>query len=51
MERIRAAWEAAGFVDVRADPLPELLELDRAHGVAPGRSPQLLHRFSARRAD
>ena len=50
VERICAAWEEAGFVDVRADPLPELLELDRAHGVAPGHSPQLLHRFSARRA-
>lgn len=51
VERICAAWEEAGFVDVRADPLPELLELDRAHGVAPGHSPQLLHRFSARRGD
>ena len=51
VERICAAWEEAGFVDVRADPLPELLELDRAHGVAPGHSPQLLHRFTARRAD
>lgn len=50
VERICAVWEEAGFVDVRADPLPELLELDRAHGVAPGHSPQLLHRFSARRA-
>ena len=50
VERICTAWEEAGFVDVRADPLPELLELDRAHGVAPGHSPQLLHRFSARRA-
>lgn len=45
--RICAAWEEAGFVDVRADPLPELLVLDRAHGVAPGHSPQLLHRFTA----
>ena len=51
VDSICAAWEEAGFVDVRADPLPELLELDRAHGVAPGHSPQLLHRFSARRAD
>ena len=50
VERICTVWEEAGFVDVRADPLPELLELDRAHGVAPGHSPQLLHRFSARRA-
>ncbi|HJF51173.1 MAG TPA: class I SAM-dependent methyltransferase [Brachybacterium paraconglomeratum] len=51
VERICAAWEEAGFVEVRADPLPELLELDRVHGVAPGHSPQLLHRFSARRGD
>lgn len=50
VEVICAAWEEAGFVDVRADPLPELLALDRVHGVAPGHSPQLLHRFSARRA-
>lgn len=50
VERICTVWEKAGFVDVRADPLPELLELDRTHGVAPGHSPQLLHRFSARRA-
>ena len=51
VERICDAWEEAGFVEVRADPLPELLELDRVHGVAPGHSPQLLHRFSARRGD
>jgi len=51
VEQICATWEEAGFVDVRADPLPELLELDRVHGVAPGHSPQLLHRFSARRGD
>ena len=50
VEGISAAWEEAGFVAVRADPLPELLALDRAHGVAPGHSPQLLHRFTARRA-
>lgn len=50
-EQIIAEWEAAGFVDVRADPLTEVLELDRAHGVAPGHSPQLQRRFSARRPD
>ncbi|MGO2995306.1 class I SAM-dependent methyltransferase [Brachybacterium alimentarium] len=48
-EQIVAEWEAAGFEDVRADPLTEVLELDRVHGVAPGHSPQLQHRFSARR--
>ena len=34
-EQIVAEWEAAGFEDVRADPLTEVLELDRVHGVAP----------------
>ena len=47
---IRAAWEEAGFVDVQVTALDEVLELDRAHGTAPGHSPQLQHRFSARRA-
>lgn len=48
-ERIRADWESAGFVDVRVDPLPDVLALDRAHGVAPGHEPELQYRFSARR--
>lgn len=48
--QIRAEWEAAGFTDVRVDPLPEVLALDRAHGVAPGHEPELQYRFSARRA-
>ncbi|MGP4977243.1 methyltransferase domain-containing protein [Brachybacterium tyrofermentans] len=50
-EQIVAEWEAAGFLDARADPLTDVLELDRAHGVAPGHSPQLQHRFSARKPD
>lgn len=49
VQRIVAEWESAGFVDVLADPLPDVLELDRAHGVAPGHSPQLQHRISGRR--
>lgn len=49
LEQIVATWEAAGFEQVRADALPEVLELDRAHGVAPGHSPQLQFRLSARR--
>ena len=49
LEQIAATWEAAGFEDVRAEPLPEVFELDRAHGVAPGHSPQLQYRLSARR--
>src|SRR5699024_4615254 len=47
---IRAAWADAGFVDVQVTALHEVLELDRAHGTAPGHSPQLQHRVSARRA-
>ena len=49
-DRIRELWEAAGFVDVQVTALTEILELDRAHGTAPGHTPQLQHRFSARRA-
>ncbi|WP_232820148.1 class I SAM-dependent methyltransferase [Brachybacterium sp. YJGR34] len=49
VEEIARQWTAAGFVDVRADPLPEVLALDRAHGVAPGHAPQLQYRLSARR--
>lgn len=51
LERIRADWEAAGFTDVQVRALPELLELDRAHGMAPGHSPALQHLITARRAD
>ncbi|MGY5765839.1 class I SAM-dependent methyltransferase [Brachybacterium sp. DNPG3] len=51
VERIRAALAEAGFEDVRADPLPEILALDHAHGVAPGHTPAMQHRFSARRPD
>lgn len=50
-QRIVVDWENAGFVDVRADPLPGVLELDHAHGVAPGHSPQLQHRISGRRPE
>jgi SAM-dependent methyltransferase len=48
-QRILTDWEAAGFTDVRVDPLPEVLELDRTHGVAPGHTPQLQYRFSAQK--
>lgn len=50
LEEIVASWQEAGFKDVRAEPLPEVLELDRAHGVAPGHRPQLQFRLTARRS-
>lgn len=43
------ALELAGFEQVRVDPLPEILELDLAGSLAPGRSPRRQYRFSARR--
>lgn len=39
----------AGFTGVTLDPLPEILERDARHGVAPGHRPQLQYRISARR--
>lgn len=39
----------AGFTDVTVDSLPEILERDARHGVAPGHRPQLQYRVSARR--
>lgn len=40
---------AAGFEQVRADPLQEVYEMDLADGVAPGHTAQMQYRFSARR--
>lgn len=40
-ERIRAA----GFADVVVDELPELMEQDRKHGVAPGHQVQMQYRI------
>lgn len=37
----------AGFRDVVVDELPEILELDRRHGVAPGHRPQMQYRITA----
>lgn len=37
----------AGFVNVTVDELPEILELDRRDGVAPGHRPQMQYRLSA----
>ncbi|GAA4898041.1 ubiquinone/menaquinone biosynthesis C-methylase UbiE [Stackebrandtia albiflava] len=38
----------AGFRDVTVTELPELLELDRRHGVAPGHRPQMQYRITGR---
>jgi SAM-dependent methyltransferase len=43
IERTAEVVRAAGFVDVEVTPLPELLELDHRHGVAPGHRPELQH--------
>ncbi|MFD0555718.1 ubiquinone/menaquinone biosynthesis C-methylase UbiE [Stackebrandtia endophytica] len=37
----------AGFDNVTVDELPEILELDRRHGVAPGHRPQMQYRITA----
>lgn len=46
---IVAVWEAAGFTEVRVDPLPQVLARDRERGVAPGHRPQLQYRISGHR--
>lgn len=48
IEEVRRTWEEAGLVDVRVDPLPELLERDLRLGVAPGHRPRMQHRITAR---
>lgn len=45
-----AALEEGGLVDVRVEPLRSVLELDRAHGVAPGHDVQLQYLVTGRRA-
>lgn len=40
---------AAGFVDVSLTDLPELLELEQRHGVAPGHFPQMQQLILARK--
>lgn len=39
----------AGFVDVCAVPLPDVLDLDLRHGVAPGHQPRMQYRITGRR--
>jgi SAM-dependent methyltransferase len=43
IEATAAVLERAGLADVRVTPLDSVLELDRAHGVAPGHDVQLQH--------
>ncbi|MFV0318892.1 MAG: class I SAM-dependent methyltransferase [Microbacterium sp.] len=38
----------AGFADVTVDELPEIMDLDRRYGVAPGHRVQLQYRLTAR---
>ncbi|MDR5699405.1 class I SAM-dependent methyltransferase [Agromyces aerolatus] len=40
----------AGFVHVEVTELPEIMDLDRRYGVAPGHRVQMQYRLSARRA-
>lgn len=49
-DEVRAALEAGGFAHVTANPLYEVLELDRRQGVAPGHRPQLQMLYRAVRA-
>ncbi|WP_432547436.1 class I SAM-dependent methyltransferase [Kineococcus sp. SYSU DK004] len=42
------AVRAAGFADVAAEPLHEVLALDLRHGAAPGHEPRLQHLVTAR---
>ena len=48
IERTVDVVREAGFIDVGAHPLPELLELDHRYGVAPGHRPELQHLITGR---
>lgn len=47
IEDTAAAFRRAGFGDTTVTPLPDLLELDRRHGVAPNHVPRLQFAISA----
>lgn len=51
IDETAATLERGGLVDVRVDPLTSVLELDRAHGVAPGHDVQLQFLVTGRRPD
>lgn len=50
IDATRDLVEAAGFAEVTVEPLTAILELDRAHGVAPGHHVQTQHLIRAVRA-
>lgn len=49
IEEVADAMRRGGLVDVTVTPLDEVLELDRAHGVAPGHDVQLQYVLTGRR--
>lgn len=49
IDETAATLERGGLVDVRVVPLESVLELDRAHGVAPGHDVQLQYLVTGRR--
>ncbi|WP_210504505.1 hypothetical protein [Nocardioides xinjiangensis] len=49
IDEVRDAMVRGGLVDVTVTPLHDVLELDRAHGVAPGHEVRLQHLLVGRR--
>ncbi len=49
IDEFAAAISAARFSEVRTEELPEVVELDRRHGVPPGHEVQMKYRISARK--
>lgn len=49
IDEVADAMRRGGLVDVTVTPLDEVLELDRAHGVAPGHDVQLQYVLTGRR--
>ncbi|HZK04783.1 MAG TPA: class I SAM-dependent methyltransferase [Actinomycetaceae bacterium] len=49
IDRMGELVEAAGFTEVEITELPEVMDLDRRYGVAPGHRVQMQYRISARR--
>jgi SAM-dependent methyltransferase len=50
IEDTAAVFETAGAADVRITPLPQVLDLDQKHRVAPGHRAQLQYLVTARKA-
>lgn len=49
IEEVADAMRRGGLIDVTVTPLDEVLDLDRAHGVAPGHDVQLQYVLTGRR--